>query len=161
MAEAKSVPEKVEAFLEKPVGAIQFVVDTVMRDGSIAALSRDGMKSIQNAWYDAAYGNTDHSREPGSPLTPLYSDIKEARQEYEGHGPAAAAQPQSHDAGEKPRGGGTVHGSPEKEKAQDGHGKVDFGQAWKDRVAARREQAEQERQVTPDKQQEQERERGR
>ena len=54
----------------------------VMKDGTIAALGREGIKDIQNAFYDAAFGHSDHSREPGSPLTPLFSDIKEARAQY-------------------------------------------------------------------------------
>ena len=53
-----------------------------MRDGSISALFRQGLRDIQDAWLDAWVGNHDHSREPGTPGTPLFSDVEKAREFY-------------------------------------------------------------------------------
>jgi hypothetical protein len=54
----------------------------VMRDGSIAALGREALKDIQDTFTQVMFGRSDHIREPGAPLVPLFSDIKEARAHY-------------------------------------------------------------------------------
>jgi len=57
-------------------------VRSVMRDGSLSALWREGMKDVQDTFHEAAWGQNVHGREPGAPLTPLHSDIENAREQY-------------------------------------------------------------------------------
>lgn len=82
MPEGSSLPQKVNAVLEKPAGMIQSVVNFFMRDGSLAGLAREGVKDIQSTFHEAMWGQSGPSGEPGAPLTPLHSDIEDARNHY-------------------------------------------------------------------------------
>ena len=94
MADEKSMLDKVvdrtNAVLEKPVGVVAAVVNFFMRDGTLAALGREAVKDVQDTFHEVAFGQGDHSREPGGPLTPLFSDIAAAGCLYPGHAPPLA-----------------------------------------------------------------------
>jgi hypothetical protein len=77
--EQRSEDHKERSSLSSVLGAMY---QAVMRDGSIAALGREAIKDIQDTYYQVAYGQGDHAREPGGPLTPLHSDIEAAREHY-------------------------------------------------------------------------------
>lgn len=93
-------------------GVIESVVRSVLRDGSIAALGREAMKDIQATYHDVAFGQPEHAREPGAPLSPLASDIEEARDQH-AHGRPSPSQI-IRDA----KGSASVHGEREDVKGQ-------------------------------------------
>lgn len=68
---------------QKRPGLVSRVYHTVMRDGSVAAVGRDALKSVNATLMQTFFGQGQHGGgEPGSPLNPLFYDIDRARQEH-------------------------------------------------------------------------------
>ena len=122
---------------------IQGVVDFFMRDGSLAALARDAVKSAQDTFHEVAFGQSDHTREPGSPLTPLFSDIAAARDSYTPDQPL----PSPSQIGKEGKAAVTVHGPDRQdEKSQmptpSQIGKEREEKSWQQHVQEPRDNAE-------------------
>jgi hypothetical protein len=67
---------------ERGGGLLSGIYRAVMRDGSLAALAREAIKDIQSSFHEFAWGQSEHAREPGAPLSPMPSDIVQAREQY-------------------------------------------------------------------------------
>lgn len=133
---------------EKQESLIGAAWRAVMKDGTIAALAREGIKDIQNAYYDAAFGHSDHSREPGSPLTPLFSDIKEARAQYASPLKSPLPSPSQIAFGRESNVEATVHGqareadkphAPTPSEIGKEQDQAEVEKPWTDRITERRE----------------------
>jgi hypothetical protein len=171
MADANAMLDKVNAALDKPARGIQGVVNFFMRDGTIAALGREAIKDVQDTYHEVAFGQSDHMREPGSPLTPLFSDIAAARDSYAPEQPL----PSPSQIGREGKAAVTVHGQDRQdEKSQmptpSQIGKDREEKSWQQHVQEPRDNAENsgndqnERgrsQSLPEEQREQEKGRGR
>lgn len=102
--------DKLNAVLEKPVAAVQWLVNFFMRDGTLAALGREAIKDVQDTFHEAAWGNSGHGHEPGGPLTPLYMDIANARDQYQQENTTVSLPSPSQIARGDSRSSATVHG---------------------------------------------------
>lgn len=107
-------------------GVLGKIAGFFMRDGSLGSLAREALKDVQSTFHEAAWGQREHGREPGAPLTPLHSDIEKARDFYAPRpdlpSPGGTAKGQSSTAAEQPK--STVHGQPRGDQAERGNGTV-------------------------------------
>jgi hypothetical protein len=87
------------------------VLAAVMRDGTVAAVCREGIKDVRNTVHETYFGRGENAGEPGAPLNPTQGEIAAARKEDpQLYGPkqeANQAQPSPSDIA-KDQGG--VHG---------------------------------------------------
>jgi hypothetical protein len=170
MADDREFRQSGVALVDTPVNVIRAVVGIAMADGSLSAETRSFFKGCGDAIY-AGYGMNDHHRELGSGLEPMASEIEQAKDHYRDAPPlippkehssqdqakdtqkaATVHGPREQPASQDGKAQGTVHGPAEEktEKREGGTLKVDFGKAWDDRVAARREQASHDRKPEPE-----------
>jgi hypothetical protein len=109
VARMNAAADRVNAVLEKPVGMVQAVVNFFMKDGTIAAIGREAIKDIGDTFLETAYGQSGHGHEPGGPLTPLYMDIANARDQYQQEN-TAMSQPSPSQIAKENSPSATVHG---------------------------------------------------
>ena len=106
----KSWVGRLNVAMEKPWGWVAGAVNAVMRDGSIMATLREGIKDIQNKYFDIVFGHNDHSREPGTPLTPLFSDVVKEREQFMTAPVAKRSLPSPSEIVKQSKAAVTVHG---------------------------------------------------
>src|SRR4051812_32583013 len=61
---------------------VDAAVNFFLGSGVAAAYAREAIKDIHNTYMEVFFGRGDRGSEPGTPLTPLFHDIVEARKSY-------------------------------------------------------------------------------
>lgn len=57
------------------------VFAAIMRDGTVAAVCREGIKDVRGTLHETYFGRGEHAGEPGAPLNPTQGEIAAARKE--------------------------------------------------------------------------------
>ena len=69
-------------YFDKIGASVAAGYNAAMRDGSIPAIGREMIKDVRNTLNEVFFGHGERGSEPGTPLTPLFHDIVEARKSH-------------------------------------------------------------------------------
>lgn len=62
---------------------VQAMLAPLMRDGTVAAIGREAVKDVRSTLHEVFFGHPERNGEIGSPLNPLYTDLAEAKDDWQ------------------------------------------------------------------------------
>lgn len=90
------------------------VLAAVMRDGTVAAVCREGIKDVRNTVHETYFGRGENAGEPGAPLNPTQGEIAAARKEDpQLYGPKQEASQAQASPSDIAKDKGGIHGPPQ------------------------------------------------
>ncbi len=92
---------ELQRYLDKAQANVAAAYHSVMKDGSVAAIGREGIKDVRNTINEIFFGRSDRGVEPGTPLNPLFSDLAEDRRSHEASLDSLTASPSPADLVER------------------------------------------------------------